>query len=76
MLRNVYCELACDTLSCHCDDSFVCFQQQQKKMGRHNICTCKTMIYMSNVQYYTIIEEHHQCNWSFRHQSQQSPTCP
>jgi hypothetical protein len=25
---------------------------------------------MSNVQYYTIIEKHQQCNWSFGHQSQ------
>jgi hypothetical protein len=27
---------------------------------------------MSNVQYYTIIEKKHQCNWSFGHQFQHS----
>jgi hypothetical protein len=31
----------------------------------------KTLMYMSNVQYYTIIEKQHKCNWSFGHQSQQ-----
>jgi hypothetical protein len=25
---------------------------------------------MSNVQYYTIIENRHQCNWGFGHESQ------
>jgi hypothetical protein len=29
---------------------------------------------MLNVQYYTIIEKNHQCNWSFGHQSQHPKT--
>jgi hypothetical protein len=29
-----------------------------------------TLIYISNVQYYTLLKKNHQYNWSFGHQSQ------
>jgi hypothetical protein len=45
------------------------------KIFKHT-CTCKTLMYMSIVQYYIIIEKYHQCNMSFGHESQQSHTCP